>query len=743
MPVTDPERRREIRRAYEARNPDRRKATKHAARTARREVHDVKFIGVDGEGVDRADGAHDYNLLSVGDRPCYFPDGRRLTTADIFEFLWRSTRDNPNAVYVGFFLGYDFAQWLRDLPEEHARALLTPEGIARRQRNGSGGNPTPFPVRWEQWEFDVLPNMKRFKLRMRYGDAFEGTKNPHRWLYVCDVGSFYQTSLLAAINPEHWPTPVCTEDEYEQIRAGKEARSDNLAEYGSPVDPDTIAYNALENDILSRLMTRTNEGLVGMGVKLSKQQWIGPGQAAQAWLKDVAREHTGQAAAEHFSSDNLIADGDPWPDHVARDDPSTSPFEAARAAYFGGWFEVMAHGPVPGVTHEYDINSAYPHIIADLPCLLHGSWTHGHHGLQFNDDYSHSDYSPYVLVEADVIGRNPHIGAMLHRTPKGGVLRPHRTRGWYWNHELVAALRAGLIHTINIHQWWKYQPCDCPPPFEAIRELYLHRLRVGKQTPQGRAMRLVYNSSYGKIAQSVGSPMFGNAVYASLITAGCRAMITDAIASHPEGASAVVMVATDGVYFSSPHPGLDVDAGRLGAWDAGTKRNLSLLKPGVYWDDKGREAVRAGARKLGLKSRGINERALAEVIDQFDEQWATFMPSPDPQAWPAVRLNIEFGVITARQALHRGKWHLAGAIQRDLHPIQSSAPHRKRSGPFSKKGGVLRSSPLANREGTPSTPYDKRFGLELRTGQEEMPMLPEGEASMLLSEILRIHNVHI
>jgi len=730
MSARDPAARAAARRRYEERHPGRRTTTKHSARTDRRVKHLVHFVGVDGEGVDRPDGAHDYNLLSVGGRSLHHPDGRRLTTVEIFEFLWES--QVPGAAHVGFFLGYDFAQWLKDLPEERARMLLTPQGQASRRRKGSHGNPTPFPVRWGEWEFDVLPNMKRFKLRPL---AANDGDDAQPWLYVCDAGPLYQTSLLRAIDPETWPEPVCSEAEYETIKAGKQARSSNLREYGAPVDRETTAYNVLENDVLARLMARTNLGLVAMGVRLDRNQWHGPGQAAQAWLKSTARGHSGEECRLN-----------------APVEPDGGPHDAARCSYFGGWFEIMVHGPVPGVTWEYDVNSAYPHIIADLPCLLHGKWEHHRYGDWARPSWA-SDVlevpNVYRLVEAEVRGLNPFIGAMLHRTPKGAVCRPQRTVGWYWAHELVAACDAGLVDSVSIRQTWTYHPCDCPPPFRSIRELYEHRLAVGKQTPQGRAMRLVYNSAYGKIAQSVGAPLFGNSVYASLITAGCRTAITEAIGSHPDGPAAVVMVATDGVYFSSPHPGLDIDPQRLGAWDEATKTNLSLFKPGVYWDDKSREALREGGR-LGLKSRGINEAALGRVLEEIDRQWETFEPGPDPSVWPQVRLDIDFGVVTARQALHRGRWDLCGAVMHDLHPTQSSAPHRKRGGPFWRvtpqqweaDGLLLRSSPLRNEDWAPSTPYDKHFGLELKADQEELPMLPEGEAAMLVAELLQIHDVH-
>src|SRR5690349_8431198 len=100
-------------------------------------------------------------------------------------------------------------------------------------------------------------------------------------------------------------------------------------------------------------MTKLNEGFVEDGVRLRKDKWFGPGQAAQEWMKLIGVP-TGEEVREAVPQ---------W----ARD--------AARKTYYGGWFEIFHHGPVPGTSYGYDINSAYPAVIANLPCLLHGRWT--------------------------------------------------------------------------------------------------------------------------------------------------------------------------------------------------------------------------------------------------------------------------------------------------------------------------------------------------------------------------------
>src|SRR5579864_6301337 len=157
------------------------------------------------------------------------------------------------------------------MPGERARMLLTKEGRAKRMRRTSGGNPVPFPVRWKDWEFDIL-GFKRFKLRR------EGTSE---WLYVFDAGSFFQTSFLKAINPKNWNAPIVSEEDYAIIEEGKQRRST------ATFDAEMITYNVTENRVMADLMSRYNEGLVASGIHLDKDQWFGPGQAAQEWLNNI------------------------------------------------------------------------------------------------------------------------------------------------------------------------------------------------------------------------------------------------------------------------------------------------------------------------------------------------------------------------------------------------------------------------------------------------------------------------
>jgi hypothetical protein len=327
---------------------------------------------------------------------------------------------------------------------------------------------------------------------------------------------------------------------------------------------------------------------------------------------------------------------------------------------------------------------------------------------------------------------------MLHRDAKGNIYRPHDTEGWYWLHEIQAAERAGLLSQVDIHELWTYLPCDCLPPFREVRDIYKLRKQVGKKTPLGIACKLVPNSLYGKFAQSIGHPKFANPIYASLITAGCRTMILNAIATHPMGTQACVMVATDGVYFTRRHPTLTI-SGELGDWDSAEKRHLTQFKPGVYWDDKARAEIKKGNTPV-FKARGVNAKDFGSQLFLIDGAFHAM----ETTGWPTVTFPLEFAMITAVQALQRNDWSQAGAVIQDAELTHSANPKGKRDPKWwiDRKAGIYRTNPRLNEPYEKSHPYEKRFGMEDPFSQEmteNWGITPDGLPAILVNEALSLH----
>lgn len=724
--------------SFEARRRDQRKCKKGCNRSLSRkkeyavrwesEDKGTRFIGVDGEGETRiryvreevwSDDeqdmvsrgydrpVHEYVLLTVGDRALHC-NGNKLTHEDIFPFLWDCYQDNPDAAFVGFYLGYDFTYWLQSIDYHAAWRLLTQQGQQKRL-NKYGRK---WPVRVGEWEIEVLWP-KQFKIRPYYKRDEIPTRTVKRrdgttyekaierpFMIINDTGPFFQTSFLKAINPRDWQNPVCTPDQYERIRAGKAARGKTLV-----FNDEMMAYNAEENVILATMMGVLDSGFRHVGINLGKSVWYGPGSAASAWF-DLIHAPSG----EEF-----------------REVTPIKVREAARNSYYGGWFEIFAHGIVKGVSWGYDINSAYPDIIRKLPCLLHGKWMHGTGEPPKNDHLQ----LQYIHYEGD----DDICGPLPFRDPDGAILRPLTGVGWYWKDEISASFEAGLLEEVEISEWWDYDPCDCRPPLREIEELYFERLRADKKSPHGKAMKLVYNSAYGKTGQSVGSAKWANVVYASLITSGCRSKILRAIGTHPRGTKDLLMVATDGVYFATRHPGLDRSATNerivrefpknqhLGEWEVTPHKNLALFLPGIYWDDEARDKIRERMRILEefkdrpedmpelpgvkMKTRGIGSNDLAAYVFEVERQWAQGIK------FPSVVVPTNFAIIGAKIAAHRRDWPTCGQLMMDQGKrLDAGSNDVKRDLDSNQRiNGALRSYPYEECESTLITyGYSKSFG---------------------------------
>lgn len=708
---------------------------KHTKRNINRGEHQVEFIMIDGEGVGDGPG-HRYILLGCGDQQLERPDGFNDIT-EIFGFLYDQFRQHPGACFAGYYLGYDFNMWLRCLPRDRAYYLLSPMGRAKRQRVCKCKSRTtckhkriaPHPVEYKGWQFDIL-GMKRFRFRPKVCKCVEATckcANQESWMYINDAGPFFQASLVSVIDPGKWQDPIVSTEEFSLIIKGKSSRG------SASLDDDMRMYNRLENEIGTRLLTELNRGLTSANIRLNKRQWFGPGQAAQAWMRLDGKLELATNRVKTLP-------------RALRD--------AIIATYYGGWFEIPCHGIIPGITWEYDLNSAYPTIASRMPCTC-GPWTRGRgtpSGHLTHQWLTSGKPSKLRLCHVSVSGKSPYLGPLPYRAPNGAVYRPRYTKGWYWQHEIDAARRAGLIDDVTYYEWYEYQPCSHRPPLRGLVGLYDARQRIGKDTPQGKAYKLVYNSVYGKLAQSLGDPVYANPVYASLITSGCRTMILDAIASHPDKAEAVVMIATDGVYFMSPNPVLDERlSDRLGDWSRGEKHDLTCFKPGVYWDDHTRELINAG-KTPRFKARGINAQDFARSISTVDSMFDSWVADrPDDIQWPEVFFTSRFSQTSIIQALQwtdgikqqdqqrRAYRKLAGSISTKKELRQDSKPEVKRNPRairYDVVRGVWRTEPWDHRGYPESTPYERRFGSDGEMSAWDEYATPDGSVMMGFRETL-------
>jgi DNA polymerase type B, organellar and viral len=630
-------------------------------RTARA-AYIPEFVGVDSEGIGQGP-KHRAVLLGVGEAQyvCRQMD-IGLQYQEVFSFLYSQYKLKPKAAYVGFYLGYDFNQWLRSLPRATAWLLLSKAGRAkRRMTDDSPKHRMYHPVYTPNWDIDML-GFKRLSIRPHICDCpSEQIKCVHEqepWMHICDAGSFFQMSFARTCSPDNWKDPICTQEEWDKLFKGKERRAT------AALDTEMMEYNVLENQLLSRCMNRLASGFNSIGIRLAKDEWYGPGATASKWLSS-------KHAPKHRTLTELMPD---WFD------------DTCRKSYYGGWFEIFSHGIIKGTSYNYDINNAYPYATSQLPHICaQCSYSNG------KGTYKGS--GKFVLMYGTLHGASTRVGPLPYRDKKGNILRPSIVRGWYWKHEIDAANRAGLVKRVFTDEWVEFIPCSHPAPFTEIRQLYDLRLSVGKNTAQGMAIKLNNNSCYGKFAQSTGSAPFNNWFYASFITSLCRTQILAAISSHPGKADSLLMVATDGVCFDSPHPGLAVSK-QLGEWDATEYTDLCLFKPGVYWHKEGKEAL------LKVKSRGVPKAEFMEAIVGVEEYYQGLLDTgyvPEQVyeflsgdgyelvtklKWPSFYVPVNFRMKSCAQAINERKWERAGQVQESVQLLQDSDPQTKRRRPY-------------------------------------------------------------
>jgi hypothetical protein len=546
VPYKDPEKRREVwRKAQQKRRdagmvprPTTEQNRLYNARANGKRSGSHRFVGVDGEGWTDKTGQHHYMALVVGDRVLY--KGRPLTTRECLDFLLEFP-DRPGVYYVGFFFDYDVTMILRDILRESP-------GIMQEIINPRGDNYRKT-VRWGKYKISYIPR-KRLTIR-KYGDDLSR-------VVIHDTRSFFQMSFVKALKTygldERFP------DEFAKIEIMKRWRS------GFDLDraKEIISYCKMECQLLAELMGVVRNRFAH--ARLDASPYEGPGPVAGKVLK----------AHGFKDSEDLLS-------HEIR--------EWSRKAYYGGRFEIAAHGTIPGQTvYEYDIKSAYPWAMTQLPCLLHGVWSWEEQRTFANQiDGLWCGFMSWDLRTTS--DDNPGgFGPLPFRLPDGRIHFPLAGSGWYWSVEAPGyAWVTGQV--LRYHK-----TCNCKP-FAWVEEMFKERLAMeADRKGSGIALKLVLNSLYGKLAQRVGSRPYFNSVWSGLITAMTRARVR------------TIMFATDAVFTLDPITDL-IDLGDgLGSWEhAGTYSELTIFQPGVYFDE--------GAAKF--KTRGVPVREIQERAPEF------------------------------------------------------------------------------------------------------------------------------
>lgn len=489
----------------------------------KRDKLDKSFVAWDGEGITPI-GELRQNYVLFGNSDGFRISGQRLGSYECLSLILNAEIHNPNAIHCGFAFSYDVEMILADLP---LKALAT----LRRTGNCFWSG---FRIEFKRGKwFQVGGVVNRKKVSCR----------------IWDIWGFFQSSFVAAIKSNIGDIP-----ELAEIEAGKSGRKQFT--YDDLNSGMMNSYMSRELEITVKMMDDLRARLFGADMRIT--QWHGPGAIASHVMKrmDVP----------------LLMDKD-VPPGVG---------QAAQYGFAGGRFELFRLGHHDGPVYAYDIRSAYPSAIVDLPDLAAGSWSH----VQ----------SPQKIARVGIYRirfRSPALMSgkpmpFFYRDPKYRVHFPNVCEGWYWSPE--AELTMFLGNDAEIVEGYVFSD-DGSRPFAWVGEKYELRAQWKRDgNPSEKALKLLLNSMYGKFAQRVGwekdgkSPAWHQLEWAGLITSTARAKIFRAMV-QAYGKGALLGVETDGIFSAAP---LDLDLGEgLGQWELSEYDAMIYLQSGFYFKRNG------------------------------------------------------------------------------------------------------------------------------------------------------------
>lgn len=615
----------------------------------------TQFIAIDGEGRNdpskntsymsgKGDKAKEitseyqaYTLLcaSTGE---YIENSKGLSSLECLHFLCTLGIKYPKAQFVIFGGGYDANMWLRDLPYSEHRYLREWMDLDNSERIGEYKYPPAIGV----YEVDDVPHCdsptrepypckvvfllewlqrKEFKCtcvewaednfkyetelhKTRTGEIVEKTRRARHGYFQCyDVYGFFGSKFVTALESFNL---LENEADANFLKNMKDARR-QFELY----DNDTIRrYCFKECEYLVKLMEKLEGYCYELGLKLDR--WDGAGAIASAMMKKY----------------EVV-------DHI-KDLPSEV-VDAARHAFSGGRIELIRYGRIEGkkpVVWDYDINSAYPYFIKDLPSMKDAEWKlektvkskfalcHIKWNLQEKDDKNKIRFYPF-----------------FYRKQSGMIIYPQQGENWVW----LPEYEVGMKHldkyngTIELIEVWNCYPSTGYKPFSFVDEMAKKRLEwktiyrksKGKEGGQNIPAKLGLNSLYGKLAQQIGSyldkesgkrmpPIYHNIALAGFVTASTRAKMFDAAMISPQN---VVMFATDGLFVTKELPQLDRGE-ELGQWEVTSVDSFTALQSGVYFSSSG--------DKQSAKTRGFEIGTITE--EMILNAWNEGLPT-DGKKW--------------------------------------------------------------------------------------------------------------
>jgi hypothetical protein len=561
-----------------------------------------------------------------------------LSTREMLSCLLRVERGNPSAYHVGYGFTYDVNQILCDLPWTALRILKDTNNVT-----------------WNGYRIQYMPR-KWFRVSIGKGSDKVVAQ-------IWDIFTFFGCSFVDACRKmlgcgkEHKRFVPCGNSicaELDPIESDKEKRGSFKFDQ---LDSLVIPYWRSELKYLVRLAEALRENLYNAGYRITK--WYGPGSATSyvlqqrnmsqymatpeyidARINDKSDSNGGNGFGGSVSGAVLLRQSKDSASESECDRslstrvPATAPSDrrtdkgrtrrprtrthpgsipdvvndAAQYAYAGGRFELFKCGRYLGKVWQYDINSAYPWAIAQLPSLAHGEWRHV---TEFDP---HREFAVY-RVRCTLPYRTNIPYPFYFRDKRHCIYYPPVVEGWYWSPEIR---HMEGLPGFDVFEGYVFEPATDTKPFAWVKDAYDQRLLWKKQdNPSEYSIKILLNSLYGKMAQRVGynkewllPPKWHQLEWAGWVTSKARATLYDAMLL---AGNALLAVETDAVFSTQP---LDLNTGEgLGEWGVDEYDEIIYVQSGFRFYRSGNEWHN---KYRGLDPNSVTLDSVRETLQNAD-----------------------------------------------------------------------------------------------------------------------------
>lgn len=563
--------------------------------------------------------------LLTADARDRIPPTKPLSTLAVMDWLFQS--GFKDKTLVGFYLGYDFENWLVDLSMDAIEQLY------------AGGD-----VQYGKYLISYVPN-KIFKVEC--GKARRTVYSYDGYFPGSFIGQCEEHELVAKFDKVlgvytcgfdyDAGKPIILDDSDERVRyakildTGKADRSVfNVSNLAFGVENSIMEYNKVECLLMARMMDKlaktVNSGFRKLDefktFSFAPKMSYGAGALANAVYKQI-----------NWKTDK--PDFKPLTGFSHEDEPKFYDKFPFFKSFFGGRIESAAVGEWKSdgtSVWAYDLNSAYPAAMAKMPdwTSTNRKWVTG----SLITDVVEGRFAGMALVKWDL--PTDWFWYPFPYRQNGNVYFPNTGKGWVTLLEVYAFLDtvenggdyitiSDVVYLDNTQDLGDgLQKCGITRTGGIIAKLYKERARLKKLHDHDElAYKLALNSFYGKLVQQIGVSISLEALEAgdfngvdlknlndfaaSWTTGYCRAMMWRGIAPV-KAEPTIIAVQTDGIYSTKPLPHLDTSKDSeglkvLGLWDCEEFSEYCNLMAGIYRYKK------VGSGKHTVKMRGFPRKS--------------------------------------------------------------------------------------------------------------------------------------